>query len=408
VVTVDQVVEDALSHSRLLRAAGLEIEALAARERQAGAGAMPVISLDARASIYEGLEDASFGTRVVVPGAEERYSISLGLLQPLYTGGKISSLRMAAGWEKESAVAALAVREKDVRLQAVSAYWAWSKAWGALMSLSASVARFEGLLTDARNRESAGLGTGTERLAVEVLLDRMQLRVEDARRQVESVELRIAHLTGKEPGAGARPADAGIAPETAPPEPAELESLAFRNRPERAAAAAAVEASRSQMRVAGAASRPHLGLMARVEEANPNGLFFPPAEEWNWDAFVGAVASWDVFDGGYSRHRVAESAARMAQAALAAEQVDDDIRIEVRTARINLESCLQAARVAARGALSARRNMEAVEQQWKAGLARHSELLKAESDLADAEFAAVAARSDVLLATAAMDRAVGR
>ena len=55
----EQVVREALVHSRTLQLAGEEVRAAVAREEQAGAAAWPSLKAEARAGHYEGLKESS-------------------------------------------------------------------------------------------------------------------------------------------------------------------------------------------------------------------------------------------------------------------------------------------------------------------------------------------------------------
>jgi outer membrane protein TolC len=90
------------------------------------------------------------------------------------------------------------------------------------------------------------------------------------------------------------------------------------------------------------------------------------------------------------------------------EQTDEEIALQVREARCNLQTARNRVRVAARAEESASRNLDAATHLWRSGLTRHVEVLDAHAKLTDTEYEVTAARADLEVARAALEHAVGR
>jgi outer membrane protein TolC len=114
-----------------------------------------------------------------------------------------------------------------------------------------------------------------------------------------------------------------------------------------------------------------------------------------------------LFDWGVAGAKVAETHARTLQARARLEQAAAAVAFEVREARIGLQDAQGRIKVAERAEESARRNLQAVTDLWNGGLARHSEVLDAHTQLADAEYQVLAARADTSLSRAALEHAMG-
>ncbi len=407
VVTPWQIISNTVAHSQRLKMSDRDVEAAIARKDQARAQGLPLLSADAKASRYTGLHDSAFGPALTIPAIENRYGAGVSISQPAYTGGRIKSQKESAAFQTSAARHDRRGAEADVVLQAATAYWNWSKAYYSVESLNAAVARVESHATDMRNLHEAGLATDNDSLATDVMLDQTRLRREEARRRVQIASARITFLTGQSlpldcaPEQAAAPSGLGPAPE------AMLLGLAQTNRAERAATEMQARAAESQIRVARAEYSPQLSLVARYEDSRPNLMNIPPQDKWQDDAFVGVSVSWNLFDWGLRRAKVAEASSRSAQARLRVDQVEDQIALEVREARIDLQDARQRATVAERYAESARRNYQSATDLWHNGLARHSDVLDAHDQVTTAEYEIIAARADVALATAALDHAVG-
>ena len=406
VVVPDDVVAAALAHSPELHSAAKQVEAAAARERAARAGQYPSVALDLRASRYAGLEEASLGPGIVIPEIDNRFSAAVILSQPLYTGERITSLQRSTAWQRAAAGAQRRSTETTLRLQALRAYWDWSKSFFQADSLRASVARVEAHAADMHNLHEAGLATDNDALATDVLLDQTRLRLEDAQARIDLARARIGFLTGCEPAPDAMPLQPAPAAPAVPDE-ADALAAAHTNRPERAAQAADLQAAAAQAQAVAADRRPQVFLRAGYEQAQPNPYFFPPAEQWDDDAFAGVVVSWTIFDAGLDRAHLAEAHARVDQARLRLQAVDDEIALDVKAGRIALANALRRVPVAEHAEQSARRNIESATDLWDSGLARHADVLDAQASLIDAQYQTIAARADVALARAELEFALG-
>jgi outer membrane protein TolC len=408
IVKPEQIVQAALAHSPALQLAAGEERATAARMDQARAAGQFNVSADARAAHYWGLYDQQLGPQIVIPGIPDRYGAGLQATQPLYTGGRVKRTRAAADSLHTAAGHAQRGAAADVALAALSGYWDWSKAVNAVASFRAAVQRVEQHNADMQNSRKAGLVTESDALATTVQLENTRLGLAEAGRRVETARAQLAYLMGRELPAAAQPlAVTAAAPEGAPEETALLD-LARTNRAETAARKFEVRAAEEQMEAARADRRPQLAVTARYEQMRPNMLNIPPADEWNYDAFVGVTASWSLFDSGLTRAKVAEAAARCDQARQRQQQTADRITLEVRAARVNLANACERSTVARRTVESATRSLKAADDLWKNGLTRHVELLDAHAQLTAAEFQSIAARADVELARAALEHATGK
>jgi outer membrane protein len=408
-VTPQQIVSESLAHSYQLKVAGIEPEIMEARNAGATASALPSLKIVGSAQRYSGLVDVSFGDILTIPGIQDRYSIYAELSQTLFTGGRISNSRRAAKFDRLTAEFSLQATDADIRLQTLTAYWNWSKACYSLSAVEAAVKRIEAHNRDVKNQKDAGMATESDALSAQVLLQQTMLKKQDAGRNLELARATTAFLIGHD-----------LAPDAVPQKPdaalmaaiqLEKESAAIQaamtNRPEKASADMASRSAGAQADVVRSSYYPQLSLVARYEEARPNNLFFPPADEWNDDSFVGAVLTWNLFEGGLTHSKVVEAVAREKQARLRAELISESIALEVKQARIQLDAAIARLGVAESAEKSAERNLEVTRNQWQSGTARNSDVLDAESKYADAQYESVTSAADAALAKARMDYAMG-
>ena len=406
-MSAEQIVGAVLEHSYHLKIAGEQVTSAEAVKKQADAAAFPALDLDGRVAHYEGLQENNF-PNFRIPAIPDRYSGGVTLSQPLYTGGKISGRKEMTDEQRHSARASFAARRADVIYQALIAYWSWSKAFYAAESFRASVAWMESHDRDVRNLRAAGLATENDLLSTSVHLDQTRLRLEEALRYTRLCRAAIERLTGKDLAEEAAPAK----PDYDEPVPlsAERELIqgALASRPDIQAQQSAFNAARKNIKIQSADYFPQLNANIRGEVGRPNILNIPPEDQWQFDAFAGISASWNILDWGLTQAKANEARAQARQASHQLSQLNEEVIFEVRQALINLQNALTRVRVARHAEESARLDLKAATDLWKNGLARHSDVLDAQARLTDTGFDLVAAAADVALGRAELDHAYGQ
>ena len=257
---------------------------------------------------------------------------------------------------------------------------------------------FRAHLTDARNRERFGLAARSEVLAVEVEHERAELRRLRAENDAEVAEANLVRLLQLPPDAALEPTETL---ESLPPADEDLEALLGRSleaRPEREGLVARVRAAEASVRVAQSIGWPQVGLTAGFLYANPNRNFFPPDQLWrtSWD--VGIEFSFKVYDGGRTSASVARAQAN----------VERHIRLEVTRAYLEVRASHVATRVADRAVAAGEESQRVATDRYREGVIPSSELLDAEIARLEASLERTQALADSRLATAELDRAMGR
>jgi outer membrane protein TolC len=255
----------------------------------------------------------------------------------------------------------------------------------------------DALCADTRSRKSAGLAVENDVVSASVQSDRMRLRREEAARQEQLNRAELAMLIGQELPPDSTPRKPAPGNGAAPPEQESL-NAALANRAELAGMASGVRAAREQVKAEESGKYPQCYLNVRYETARPNSFSIPPEDRWRDDAFAGVVVSWNLFDWGSTRAKVARADARAEQAKLQEDQLKDEVMLEVRRASINLENARRRAEVAAGYEKSAELNVKTATDLWNNRLALQSEVLDAQSRLADAQYETVCALADLTLA----------
>ncbi|HXI04239.1 MAG TPA: TolC family protein, partial [Candidatus Saccharimonadales bacterium] len=153
---------------------------------------------------------------------------------------------------------------------------------------------------------------------------------------------------------------------------------------------------------------PQVRFNAGYDYARPNRRILPLTDEWNdtWDASV--LVGYRFFDGGRTRAAVTEQAEQAAALRSRLEDVDRKIRLEVTQRLLDLDTARAAVSVAGRNLASARENQRVASERYHAGVIPSSDLLDAETALLHAGLDRTSALAAVRVASARLNRAVGR
>jgi outer membrane protein len=186
------------------------------------------------------------------------------------------------------------------------------------------------------------------------------------------------------------------------PDLAALEAEALANRPEAADASLRERLSKAEVDVARAAFQPQVVAQAGWE-AN-GGTWGTRAGSW----VVGAGVRVNLFRGFADRARLAEAHSATERRALEREQVASSIRLEVRSAAAALDAARARETLAERVVAHAEEGQRIVRDRYEQGLADSTALTKAAEHVVQATQQQVHARVDVQLASANLERALGR
>lgn len=415
-IDADAAVEMALAASQRVVAADARIGAAQFTVDAADAARLPVVGTSAGVSQRSAVPEFAAPTGgpgtepvVIFPNIETTYAAAIGVRQPLYAGGGIQAGREAARHGLAAADSSQALTLLDLRYQARVSYWGAVAADAALGAAQAQELRALRLLEDARSLRAAGMAVDADVLGGEARAASARLDVVRASTERSNRLAGLRSLLGVAADIDLTLADRGT--HQLPPMPAPLDELlasASDSRPELAIVDARIAEALATERSVNAARKPAVGLAAQWDLARPNVRYLPLEDAWNDSWSVGLLASWTVFDG---ERALSDAAAVRAEAQAMAADRDElarQVRLQVETARLSLEAALEAVESADAARKAAAAREEASRERYAAGLAPIVEMLDAQAELADAEVAQITVRAAAWIATAELERAIGR
>jgi outer membrane protein TolC len=141
--------------------------------------------------------------------------------------------------------------------------------------------------------------------------------------------------------------------------------------------------------------------VANYTRATSSLLALP--ESW----FIGATASWDIWEGGSTYYGINESKAQLAQALQARRKAEDAIRLDARSAHVGVTTAAESLDVAKHAVEQAEENFRIEQKRYESTSNTSFDVLDAETQLTTARGQHQAALYDYLIAQSNLSRAMG-
>jgi len=412
-LTLDDAIARAIANShRLGELRAREAAAVAAAEGR-GAAQKPIVITQLGYQRTNHVDEFGFLTlegtfSVVYPDVPDNYRARIELQWPIYTGGRLQALERAARAEAEFSGQELGTARADLKLEVTRAFWALLTARESAHVLEEALRRVDAQLGDVRSRFNAGLVPPNDVLSVEAERARQAVSLIEAKNLVAVTEADLARLIGA--GDGVITLDAVLEPPRAPqtPDPAALLTEARAGRTERTGLEIRTRIAAERETAALAGRLPAVSLVTGFDYTRPNPRIFPRVDEWrhSWDIAVNV--SWTAWDAGRTRFEVAEAASLKEATRERLAEFDSTLALEIRQRTLDVDSTRAQIGAASEGVRAATEARRVVQERFAAGVATSTDLLDAQVALLQAELGRTRALANARLASARLDRALGR
>ncbi len=414
-LTLRDAISIGRENSRALRISAARVDA--ARGKSGSAGSLLLPSLKVEAS-YRHLSDVppfsikppGFPTAFIVsPNVLDNYSLRLSLQQPVFTGFKLlSNARAADALEQASKLDNLN-DEEDVDLLVATAYWTLYQTQETQKSTDENVSRLESYVRDSQNLVKAGMATRNDLLKIQVQYNNARLQQIDAANDVRVAAMSLNNTMGRPLETPVKlasvPGDTGGATTAIPVE--QMIRIAMQRRSDLGAMSARVEAARAGVRVARAGWWPQLMFGANYYYSKPNLRYQPTLAEFkdSWD--VGLTLQFDIWNWGQSGYETDQAQAGLRQNETQFDQMKENVALEVRRQYLASGRAREKVQVASASVEQAEENLRSMSDKFKNGLATSSDLLDADFALLQARTSLTGALVERELANARLNRAIG-
>ncbi|MBI4621503.1 MAG: TolC family protein [Desulfobacterales bacterium] len=359
---------------------------------------------------YSRLKDnpyAILGAAKINMGPEDNYHWDLTLSQPVFTGFALSTKhRMARlgieikGVEKEQAIL-------DVSKQVKVAYFNILLAKKFLMVADEAVNQLGSHVKDAEKFYDHGMIPYNDLLKSKVALaDAVQNRV----KAESNVDMAISSFNTLLRMDMNRKTDVEDVPE-AKPHSFEFNSLieeAIENRPELRMLRLALKNSDYAIQLARSSYYPQVALVAGYEQNgdNPGATNNDYGNDHN--AYITLQGKWTFFEWGKNRVDIQRFYHNKLSLKEKVEGIEDSIRLEVKSAFVNLEVARKNIQTAKESLTHAKENLRITNLQYQQQITTSTEVLDARTFLTQAETNYYSALYGYMMSMAELERAIGR
>lgn len=322
------------------------------------------------------------------PINRNNFLLELHVVQPVYTGGRVSAVNREAEFARRAAESSKSTADVELSAAIAHAYddLLLARALGQVAGQSAAV------LAEAVRVAEEHYAAGTV-ARLDVL--RAQTRLSSAEAALRGSV--VAEVAARDQLA----ALAGIDPDSAPPvsgsldyversvDVAALVAAARSGRPDVQALQAVASSREASAAAAQASRRPTVSLYASTLVTRPE--LVTGDERWAWELLGGVSIGWSFFDSGEAGGRAAAARAAAEEAEARAAQVVDAAIAAVRTGARELDRTAEDVRAGRENVARAERALEIAQDRYADGVGIQLEVLEAEADL-------TRARADLLRA----------
>ncbi len=391
-----QIAGLALSNNPLTRTTWLNTRVSEANLGSARAAYLPTVDLDASLTRAHTTPGAGASTTLIAPNLSIDYLL-------FDFGGRNAEAEAA----RQTLIAADYTHNQaiqDVILRVEQAYYEYLDAKALLTAQAATIKERQTSLDSAEARHRAGVATIADELQARTALSQAQLTYETIDGNLHKLRGTIATTMGLP---ATTPFEVGELPVDVPTQQVSdavdaLIAHAVTDRPDLAAARAAVEQARARVRVVRSQGLPSLGLGANVAPVFGNGLqrrltSYSAGLSFRFPLFTGFRNTYDI--------RAAELETQLASEN--ARGLEQQAGLQVWTSYYDLQTAVK--RLATSRALlhDAQESADVAQGRYRAGIGSILDLLTAESALENARAEEVQARADWFLTVAQLAHDTG-
>ena len=410
-LTLDQAIEMALKSNPAIKISEADLDKANWDVSVARAGRGPSLAFNHSFSRFSTAESSTkvfdynnphnYLTIPIPEYLTTRYTSSVNLSLPIYTGGKLEGTIDKAKLAANSADLGVTNTQQQVKLNATTGYYSVLQTRNLVGLREESLDRLTAHLKNVEAQYNAGTVAKSDVLRSEVEKADAEQNLIIAK---NSYELAVSNLNNiiSLPLATPLVVKDELKYQKFDKTLEECIAFALNNRPDLAQAQANVEVAQAQIRVAESGSK--LSLAATASQ-NWTGSEYPGNDKDTWT--VGVSASYNLFDSGLTKGQVRGAEAGHTKAQEQLRQAKDSAQLEVRQAYLNMleaEKRIETSNVAV---TKAEEDYKIAQVRYSAGVGTNLDVIDSQVALTSAKTNYIQALYDYNTSRAKLDKAMG-
>jgi outer membrane protein TolC len=411
-LTLEESIQIGLKNSELIHSSQMKVNYAKARLSEVNTYRLPSLKLNASYTRLSEIDpfvlNTPFGNFNISPSIVNNYNIKLSLQQPIFTGFKLASSSNIAEYNYEAQKQVYTKDEQKLILDIKTAYWNLFKVIKVKSVVDENIDLIKAHLSDVKNFYENGISTKNDVLKVQVQLADAQLRQIDADNGVKLAKNNLNNIIGLPLSTNIEiQLDVSTVDDSVP----QLDKLideAKENRPELKEMDFRLKAGESGVTLAESNWYPQVYLAGNYNYARPNQRIFPLEDKFNgtWDVSVGL--SWDIWNWLSTSDQTEQAEAQLEQVKDGYKSLKDGITLEVTQNYLNVLKAKERILASSQSVHQAEENYRVTNETFKNGLALNSDLLDAEFALLQAKTNYIQSLADYELAKASLEKSIGK
>ncbi len=336
------------------------------------------------------------------------YTLKLSLQQPIFTGFRLSSLKLAAEKRRESVEQLYELEINNAALNIYESFWNFYKAEEFVNLLTENISALKIHLEDTRKFLDNGLATRNDLLKLEVQYSNLELELIKAENILELSRINFNKAIGIDLDSETEISAGEIEVELNLTEPDKLIPEALKNRKELQALYLQADAASAKITSEKSDWFPQVSVFGDFFYSRPNQRILPLedkfADTWN----IGVALNWNILDWGNTSAKVAQAKEKKLQTEISLDILRENIETEIYKLYFDLLSGIKKVKVN-------RLNVEQTEENYRITKDKYTVQYATSSDLIDAEVSALDAKTNLTaslveyeLAKVRLEKALGR
>jgi outer membrane protein TolC len=339
------------------------------------------------------------------PGPYNNWNTQVMLQWPLFQGGRTYYGNRAALAQVDAAESALKSLHNNLAFSVSAAYYEILKSENSIGIAEQSVRQIQSHLDAAKARHENDVALRSDVLRVTVHLAESEEALEVARHNLERAKSQLNLVMGRPVSARLLLTYNGPPLESTAEISEMLEELtkeAHERRPELQAMNRTLVALEESVKAARASYYPQINAFAHYDIDSED--FSDTHDSWT----VGVGANLSIFDGFLTRSNLRAARAKLHEAEAQAHLLRLRIEMDVKNAYLAKSEAARRLEVLGKTVAQAEETMRIVSERYAEGLVLVTDLIDAEAALTNVQLHLLSAHFDYRVASAALDRAVGR
>ena len=396
----------ALANNPSLAAARERLAQAAARLAEARADRWPSLSAQANASRVDVSDRNLAGSGAKNP--EDWFDAELKASWLLFDGFRRENSVAAARRGRDSGQAAFDDARRLLIQSVAHAFLRVQLAREEERIALADLEFYDRLAADAEARLAAGGGSRSDLLGFQIRANDARAALIDSRRIADAALAALAELASVPAARLAEAPLAPLAPDADPiprnPNPDARLAQALAQRPDLLRAVADADAALADARAARGDLSPKIFLVGSCSGQRSHDASFRD-DDFGWSA--GVAVSFDIFEGGRTRAKIAQADSLAREASLAVQSLRNAVEREILDASSALSAAQDQLGLQSDNLRLVLQNRDLVESEYRSGQSSFVRLNEAQRDLVAAESRLSRARANLFLARVDLDAAAG-